>query len=197
MILVDIGNTNIHVCEDEKIYNLKIPKKFNDEVYYISVNKQKEKEFLELNQNAINLENYINFNTNYKNLGIDRIMACYSIDIGTVIDAGSAITVDFMKNKKHLGGIIFPGIFAYKKAFATISEKLNKEYKKPENFPNSTEEALWSGSIGSIKCMIEKYNIRPVYLTGGDGEYLAKFIDGIYVKDLVFRGMKKVIKGII
>ena len=196
MILVDIGNTNIHVCEDEKIYNLKIPKKFNNEVYYISVNKQKEKEFLELNQNAINLKNYVNFNTNYKNLGIDRIMACISIETGTVVDAGSAITVDFMKNKKHLGGIIFPGIFAYKKAFATISKKLNKKFQKPENFPNSTKEALWSGSVGSIKCIIEKYNIMPIYLTGGDGEYLAEFIGGTYIKDLVFRGMKKVIKGI-
>jgi type III pantothenate kinase len=136
----------------------------------------------------------VNFNTNYKNLGIDRIMACKSVKTGTVIDAGSAITVDFMKKNNHLGGIIFPGIFAYKKAFATISDKLDKNFKKPQNFPNSTEEALWAGSIGSIICMVEKYNIKPIFLTGGDGEYLSRFIDGIYIRDLVFRGMKRVLK---
>jgi len=196
MVLVDIGNTHIHVNENGKIYDLKTPKKFNDTVYYISVNEKKEKEFLKLNSKAINLKQYVYFNTNYKGLGIDRIMACININTGTVIDAGSAITVDFMQNSTHLGGVIFPGIFAYKKAFATISNNLDKEFKKPDTFPNSTQEALWYGSIGSIKCVIDKYNIKPIYITGGDGEYLAKFIDGIYIKDFVFRGMKKVIKGI-
>jgi type III pantothenate kinase len=194
LALVDIGNTHIHIWENGNVYDLKKAEKLKGNIFYISVNEKKEKEFLKINSNAVNLKNLINFDTNYKNLGIDRIMACKGVVTGTVIDAGSAITVDFMKNGKHLGGIIFPGIFAYKKAFATISDKLNKDFKKPNNFPNSTEEALWAGSIGSIICMIEKYNIQPIFLTGGDGKYLNQFIDGIYMKDLVFRGMKQVLK---
>ncbi|WP_236617332.1 MULTISPECIES: type III pantothenate kinase [unclassified Lebetimonas] len=192
-ILADIGNTHYHIWDKGKIYDLKESKKFDGKIYYISVNETKEKEFLNLNPKAVNLKNYVKFDTDYKNLGIDRIMASLSIKTGTVIDAGSAVTVDFMKNGRHLGGVIFPGIFAYKKAFVTISDKLNKNLIKPANFPSSTEEALWCGSIGSIKCIVEKYNINPVYLTGGDGKYLSEFINGIYIKDLVFRGMKKVI----
>jgi type III pantothenate kinase len=194
LILVDIGNTHFHILENGKIYDLKEAKKLSGEIFYVSVNEKKEKEFLKLNPNAINLKDLVNFNTNYKNLGIDRIMACKSVKTGTVIDAGSAITVDFMKENRHLGGIIFPGIFAYKRAFVTISEKLDKEFKKTDNFPNSTQEALWAGSIGSVICMVEKFNIKPIFLTGGDGKYLRRFIDGIYIKDLVFRGMKEVLK---
>ena len=48
MVLVDIWNTNIHILENSKLYNLKKPKKFDDEIYYISVNEKKEKEFLKL-----------------------------------------------------------------------------------------------------------------------------------------------------
>ncbi|GAX87966.1 type III pantothenate kinase [Lebetimonas natsushimae] len=191
LILVDIGNTNFHIWENGYIYDLKQADKLEGRVFYISVNEKKEKEFLSLNPDAVNLKEYVKFDTDYKKLGIDRIMACKTVEIGTVIDAGSAVTVDFMKKGKHLGGIIFPGIFAYKKAFATISDKLNKDFRKPDDFPISTEEALWSGSIGSIICMIEKYGIKPVYLTGGDGKYLNQFIDGIYIEDLVFKGMKQ------
>jgi type III pantothenate kinase len=194
LVLVDIGNTHFHIWENGKIYDLNEIKRLNGKIFYISVNEKKEKEFLKLNSEAVNLKNLVDFETDYQNLGIDRIMACKSVKTGTVIDAGSAITVDFMKENKHLGGIIFPGIFAYKKAFATISDKLNKNLKKPKNFPNSTEEALWAGSIGSIICMVEKFNIKPIFLTGGDGEYLNHFIDGIYVKDLVFKGMIEVLK---
>jgi type III pantothenate kinase len=199
LVLVDIGNTNFHILKSGKIFDLKEAKRLNGKIFYISVNEEKEKEFLKLNPSAVNLKKYVEFDTNYQNLGIDRIMACKTIDTGTIIDAGSAITIDFMKNKKHLGGIICPGIFAYKKAFVAISQKLDKNFSKPKNFPNSTQEALWEGSIGSVICLVKKYNIKPVFLTGGDGEYLNQFIDGIYLKDLVFRGMIETLrdKGLI
>ena len=195
MVLVDIGNTNYHILENEKIYNLKEPKKFNNKIYYISVNKEKEKEFLKLNPNAINLKYYVDFKSSYKNLGIDRIMACISIDNGVVVDAGSAITIDVMKNKVHQGGIILPGLFAFREAFVKISKVLKVEYKKIdlEKIPQNTNEALIYGSVGAIINLIKKFE-PPYYFSGGDGKFLSEFIDGIYIKDLVFRGMKKVIK---
>jgi len=195
LVLVDIGNTNYHICESEKIYNLKEPKKFDDKVYYISVNKKKEKEFLELNPNAINLKDYVKFKSNYKNIGIDRVMACKSIENGVVVDAGSAITIDVMKNGIHQGGIIAPGLFAFKEAFAKISEVLKVEYKKIDlnKLPSNTNEALIYGSVGIVVDFIKKFE-GPYYFTGGDGKFLSEFVEGIYIKDLVFRGMKKVIK---
>ena len=194
MILVDIGNKNYHIL-DKKIYDLKKIKKFNEKVFYISVNKQKEKELLKLNPSAVNLKNFVKFKTDYKNLGIDRIMACIPIKNGVVIDAGSAVTIDIMENGIHKGGIIMPGIYAFKKAFLDISPVLDLEIKKfdLDKLPKNTNEALLQGSIGAILKTITSFK-GPYYFTGGDGEFLSSFINGIYIKDLVFRGMKEVVK---
>jgi len=195
LVLVDIGNTHFHILENEKIYNLKTPKKFNDKVFYISVNKEKEKEFLKLNRDAVNLKNVVEFKSSYKNLGIDRIMACITIENGVVVDCGSAITIDIMENGIHKGGIIAPGLFAFREAFSKISDVLKVDYKKIDlnRIPSNTNDALIYGSIGGVISLVKKFN-PPYYFTGGDGEFLASFVDGIYIKDLVFKGMKKVIK---
>ena len=195
MVLVDIGNTNYHILENNKFYNLKAPRKFDGEVYYISVNSEREKKFLELNPNAINLKEYVEFKSSYKNIGIDRIMACLTIENGVVIDCGSAITIDIMENGVHKGGIIAPGLFSFKEAFSKISKVLKVEYKKIDlnRLPTNTNEALIYGSVGLVVNFIKKFNL-PYYFTGGDGEFLSEFVGGIYIKDLVFRGMKKVIK---
>ncbi len=198
MILVDIGNTHIHIYDNGKIYNSKKIFSFNDKVYYISVNKKKEKEFLLKNKNAINLENVVKFDTAYKNLGIDRVMACKSIDDGIVVDAGSAITIDVMQEGMHLGGVIMLGISSYKSAFKEISDRLDLKTFILEcgTLPNSTSEALSWGSVGSVICMIERLRKnKVVYFTGGDGEFFLRYVENsIYIKDLIFRGMIKTIK---
>ena len=194
MILVDIGNTYFHI-KDKDIYDLKTIKKFDDKVFYISVNEKKEKELLALNPNAINLKNCVKFKTDYKNLGIDRIMACKSVKNGVVIDAGSAVTIDIMKDGVHQGGIIMPGIFAFKEAFVKISKVLDMKIEKfdLDKLPQNTNEALLYGSVGAVLKLIKSFE-GPYYFTGGDGEFLSSFIDGVYIKDLVFRGMQKTIK---
>ena len=194
MILADIGNTHFHILKDNKILHLKEAIKLKGNIFYISVNKKREKEFLKLNK-AINLKEFVKFDTTYKGLGIDRIMACKSIENGVVVDFGSAITIDIMEQGIHKGGIIMPGIYAFKKAFVTISNvlKFNIDYK--ESLPQNTNEALNMGSIGAIKCMIEKFrNNKKLYFTGGDGRVVANFFTNCeYIEDLVFRGMKKTI----
>ena len=196
MILVDIGNRHFHI-KDNDIYDLKEIKKFNEKIFYISVNEKKEKELLKINPDAVNLKHYVKFKTDYKNLGIDRIMACKSIKNGVVIDAGSAVTIDIMQNGIHKGGIIMPGIYAFKKAFLDISPVLDMEIKKfdLDKLPKNTNEALLYGSAGAVLKVIKSFN-PPYYFTGGDGEFLSSFINGIYIKDLVFRGMKEVVKNL-
>jgi len=197
MVLIDIGNTNYHIYKDGSITHTQKIYPFNDEIYYISVNEKKEKDLLSKNPNAVNLKNYVRFNTKYKGLGIDRIMACKSIKDGVVVDAGSAITVDVMKNGVHLGGFIAPGIYAFKRAFGTISEVLTLNPLEPEEtLPLSTQEALNWGSLGAVKCLIQKVaENKKIYFTGGDGEFLSNmFENGIYVEDLVFRGMINTLK---
>jgi len=197
MVLVDIGNTNYHIYKNGKITHISEPEKFDEEVFYISVNKEKEKKFKKINKSAVNLKDYVRFETSYKGLGIDRIMACKSVNNGVVVDAGSAVTIDVMKKGVHIGGAITPGLYAFKKAFGTISEVLKYEYgdflpKIPEN----TNDALICGSLGAVVCLIEKFaDGEKIYCCGGDGRYLSKFLKNAqYVEDLVFLGMLKTIK---
>jgi len=192
-ILVDIGNTHFHVL-DKKIYSTKEIKSFKKRVFYISVNKEKEKLLLQKNPDAINLEPFIKIDTNYQGLGVDRKCAILAIDDGVVVDAGSAVTIDVVKNGKHLGGLIMPGIYSFKKAFCEISQVLDKDFTSLKKYPQNTSEAITAGSIGAIVCMIKSLGGESrVYLTGGDAELLSKYIDGEVVKNLVFEGMKKVI----
>ncbi len=196
LILVDIGNTHYHIYKDGEIKHLKKIGKFNEKIYYISVNEKKEKEFLKLNPDAINLKPLVKFNTEYKNLGIDRIMACKSVRTGTVIDAGSAITIDSMKEGEHLGGIIMPGLYSFKEAFIKISNNLKIKYTNDfdiKKLPRNTNEALLYGSIGALIRVISQ--LQPPYIfTGGDGKYLSQFIISKYDEELIFKGMILTIK---
>jgi len=196
LILVDIGNTHYHIYKDGVIKHLKRIRTYEEKIYYISVNEKKEEKFLKLNPHAINLKPLVKFNTEYKNLGIDRIMACKPIKTGTVIDAGSAITIDSMKEGEHLGGIIMPGLYAFKEAFAKISDKLKIRFTNNFNIkklPKNTNEALLYGSVGAIIEVISR--LQPPYIfTGGDGKYLSQFIVSRYDEELVFKGMILTIK---
>ena len=191
MVLVDIGNTNFHIWQNGKIEHLKKIKRFDEKIYYISVNSEKEKELLKLNPEAVNLKDYVKFDTDYKGLGIDRIMACKSIIDGVVVDAGSAITIDVMEKGVHKGGIITLGLYAFKHAFGKISEVLKYEYGKiNKKLPLNTSEALNYGSIGAVICLIEKVaEDKEIFLTGGDGKFLSEIVKGRYIEDLVFQGM--------
>ncbi len=197
MVLVDIGNTNFHIFDGKKVTHTKRIVSFKDDVYYISVNKIKEEEFLSKNPGAVNLKEFVRFETSYKGLGIDRIMACKSVKEGVVVDAGSAITIDVMENGVHLGGVIMPGLFSFKKAFGTISEVLKVEFFliDEKKLPNSTNEALNYGSLGAVKCLIEKLSKgKKIFFTGSDGKFLSEmFNNSEFVEDLVFRGMLKTI----
>jgi type III pantothenate kinase len=122
-------------------------------------------------------------------------MACKAIEDGVVVDAGSFITLDVMEKGLHLGGVIMPGLYylkaAYKKSLA-----LDVGFSYPTSIPpKNTIEAVSEGSIGMVVEMIKKYsNNKKIFFTGGDGEYLAKILNGIYIKDLVFQGMIRTIK---
>ena len=72
------------------------------------------------------LEPRVRLDTNYRGLGIDRAVACLSVEDGLVVDAGSAITVDVIQGGVHLGGYILPGIGKYQRLYAAVSPRLKK-----------------------------------------------------------------------
>lgn len=201
MILCDIGNTTFHflINEKHKKYFLdeKIPT-FEDEIYFVSVNKQATKKLLKSNPHAKNIEDIMNFQTKYKGLGVDRAIACYFQDDEVIVDAGSAITVDVMKLGKHKGGFILPGIRAFIKIYPKISKKLKFEFEKDINLdkiPLQTKDAIQYAMMKSIILPIKEVSLKKnIIFTGGDGKLLSKYFkNSIYKKDLIFENMKRII----
>ncbi len=201
MILCDIGNTSIKVFKDEKIENYykndTIPS-FSDDIFYISVNKIKEQELLEKNPNAKNLEKFIDFKTEYKGIGIDRVVACMFEDNAIIVDAGSAITVDIIENSTHKGGFILLGLQSIKNAYKDISPVLEQKLETNINLdkiPLQTKDAISYATLKSIILPINEIRKdKNIVITGGDGELLSQFFKNCtYKKDLIFENMRRII----
>lgn len=204
MILSDIGNTSTKFFINNEIKNYfkddEIPK-FNDEIFYISVNEKAEKKLLEKNPNAKDLSTFIDFKTLYKGMGIDRVVASSFQKDAVIIDAGSAITVDIIENFVHKGGYIFLGVDSFLKAYENISPALKidrSDFEKNINLdkiPLHTKDAIFFALLKSIiSPIIEICKDKNIIFTGGDGEFLSSFFENSqYKKDLIFENMKRMI----
>ncbi len=212
MVLCDIGNSTFHFKTGKKEFkaglNTKIKDlpdfKENEKIYFISVNDKGSSKLLKKYPGATDIETLIEFKTEYKGMGVDRKVVCCGIDDGIIIDAGSAITVDIMKNGRHLGGYILPGLGAYRRIYPQISKKLQFDFKNDINLdkiPLKTNSAIcyamFDSIVQSIKRQYDTFK-TPLYFTGGDGEILIKYFKGIpkeFDRNLIFKSMKKIIKN--
>ncbi len=201
MILCDIGNTTYHflIKEKHKKYFLdeKVPK-FDDEIYFVSVNEKATKKLLKKNPQAKNIKELLDFQTSYQGLGIDRAVACSFQDNCVIVDAGSAITVDIMEESKHIGGFILLGLRRFMKSYPKISKKLKFEFEKEINLdkiPLCTKDAIQYAMLKSIILPIKEVSFnKSIIFTGGDGLALSKYFENsIYKKDLIFENMKRII----
>ncbi|MDR1554604.1 MAG: type III pantothenate kinase [Campylobacteraceae bacterium] len=205
MIFCDIGNTNAHFLINGQLHvkNIKefLESHFDERVCYICVNDNL-KSFLHSKKNFFDLEPYIKFDTKYIGMGIDRICACKAVNDGVIVDAGSAITVDIMKNGLHAGGYILPGLAAYDAAYASISARLKlgiNKHVRLDKIPQNTKDAVSYAVIKSIKLMI-KNSVKntKVYFSGGDGEYLAGFFkNAVYDKMLIFKALQETFDSLV
>ena len=201
MILCDIGNTTYHflIKGKHKKYFLdeKVPK-FNEEIYFVSVNEKATKRLLKKNPHAKNINKLLNFKTSYQGLGIDIVVACSFQNNCVIVDAGSAITVDVMEESKHIGGFILLGLRRFMKSYPKISKKLKFEFEKEINLdkiPLQTKDAIQYAMLKSIILPIKEVSLnKNIIFTGGDGEVLSKFFENsVYKKDLIFENMKRII----
>jgi type III pantothenate kinase len=145
-------------------------------------------------------------------LGTDRIAAvagAFSLFPGAetmVIDAGSAITYDFISADLYRGGNISPGITMRFKALNKFTGKL--PLVSPSeifSFPGrNTTDAITAGVITGVTYEINEY-IRTfekkhidlkVILTGGDSSYLKDKIDHqiTYMPDIVIDGLNYILE---
>jgi type III pantothenate kinase len=200
MLLCDIGNTSFHFLEDEKEYKKSVKSldvtSVKQKVYYISVNASAITQLEDLD-NWVNLAAYINKENYYETMGIDRIFALESVFDGIVIDAGSAITVDSVKNGVFMGGFIYPGKRAMEQTYEKISPALAYSFNFDldlDIMPKNSQDAISYGFLKTLYKEVTSHNL-PIILTGGDADEFKKvFKDAKVEKHLIFNGMKKIIK---
>jgi type III pantothenate kinase len=145
-------------------------------------------------------------------LGSDRIAAvagAYELYGGKetlVIDAGTAITYDFMSGAGYKGGNISPGISMRFRALNSFTDQLPL-VKIPEkySFPGrNTNDAIAAGVISGviyeineyIRTFEKKHSDIKVILTGGDGGYLKEKIkyQVDYMPDIVIDGLNYILE---
>ena len=197
MLLCDIGNSFAKLFDGEKVWRVspaKLERWKEERVCYINVN-TKAKSILQEFHRWVDLEPFIELESPYEGLGADRKVLCSFVEDGVVVDAGSAVTVDVMENKRHKGGFIYPGIEALKKAYASISPALDREPLWPKGgLPLSTAEAIGYGMISPLVCAIDALG-ENIFLTGGDAKLLASYLpQAIYKPLLIFEAMEKIIR---
>ncbi len=147
-----------------------------------------------------------------KTLGMDRLAAAigaYTKMPGRshlVIDAGSCMTLDVIdKNGCFKGGNITPGMHMRSKAMNDHTDKLPLVplvYHK-DLLGTNTKMALQNGSVRGTLFEIEAFiqGVRKEYprininLTGGDTEFLAKYLKSKILADpnLVFKGLNEIV----
>ena len=145
-------------------------------------------------------------------LGSDRIAAAagafslFSVSEILIIDAGTAITFDFISADIYKGGNISPGLTMRFKALNKFTGKL--PFVSPlENYTSpgrNTTDAITAGVITGVTYEINEY-IRTfekkhtdfkIILTGGDGEFLKDKINTqfTYMPDIVVDGLNYILE---
>ena len=203
MLLCDVGNTSYAFYKNGQSYKELVADfditSVKEEVYYICVN-PKVLPKLEKNPLWKDVSPMITLQGSYDSLGIDRKLAIPVLDSGVIVDAGSAITVDVIENGLYQGGFIFPGFVAMQNSFKQISSKLdyllNFEVSLDKIAKNS-QDAISYGAFKPLITEIKRLSTdKKLIITGGDGKFLAKHLEGsVYEPNWLFDAMKKIINA--
>lgn len=169
------------------------------------------KQFIELNANTpLPIKNYYETKDT---LGRDRIAAVvgafdlYAKNNLLIIDAGTAITYDFINDKgQYLGGNISPGIDMRFKALNNFTEKLPLVSQKDNNklFGTSTENAIRTGVQNGVAYEVDRtidtfkefYNNLKVIITGGNAEFFEKKLKNSFFVhfNLIAMGLNRILE---
>jgi type III pantothenate kinase len=200
MLLCDIGNTSYHFLHGKNSYKKEVeifePSTITEKIYYVSVNEKVSKKLKQL-QNWIDVASFVDNSKYYETMGIDRICAVEVVKNAVIVDAGSAITVDVVREGAFMGGFIYPGVRAMAKTYANISPALAFSFNFDldlDIMPKNSQDAISYGFLKTFYSEVISYDL-PIILTGGDAHLLQKiFTDAKLDEKLIFNGMKYIIK---
>ncbi len=200
MLLCDIGNTSYHFFDEKDDYREDVnsfnPLTCKEKVYYINVNADVASKLKDLD-NWIDLSLHVRWENYYKTMGIDRVIACEAVENALIIDAGSAITVDIVKDGIFQGGFITAGVEAMRETYVRVSSKLDYSFNFDidlDKMPKNSQDAITYGFLAPLRAEVMRHNM-PIILTGGNAKELKKIFPKARIdKLLLFRGMQKIIK---
>lgn len=146
-------------------------------------------------------------------LGIDRLLTAFAArnrrdPPAVVIDAGSAVTVDWVSERGHYcGGAILPGLCLQSTALAVGTDALppidwdcEGAIELPaKNTANAIRSGILAGVTAGIDGLIDRYQdaaglktgVAQVVLTGGDGPAISPHLRHLhhFMPNLVCRGL--------
>jgi type III pantothenate kinase len=143
-----------------------------------------------------------------ENLGVDRWLAMIAGNKMTkfpfiVIDAGTAITCDFVANGQHLGGWITPGYTSMRSALVKNTTKVFTNNEIPDNLiaAKSTESCVNQGCLAAVqgvvlaaeRLMSAQFERFSIILAGGDKKILTSVFlgDSLSSENLVLQGLAR------
>ena len=117
-----------------------------------------------------------------------------------VVDAGSALTIDFVAaSGHHLGGYILPGLESMERALLSDTDRVRfADAARDQLEPGrSTEEAVYNGlflsQAGAVSLALHRVSgDYALYFTGGNGDKLFRKLrlGGKFHEDLVLDGLE-------
>ena len=142
-------------------------------------------------------------------LGVDRWLAMLGArqhQSGNllVIDAGTALTIDFLSaDNHHDGGFIVPGLAMTRDALWQNTRRVipwRDEQDEGQLVPGrDTRQCVSAGArrqqLSFVKSIMDDYPEHSPFITGGDGDWLARTLGYPYWPELVLDGLETLCAG--
>ncbi|MGW8248667.1 MAG: type III pantothenate kinase [Acidiferrobacterales bacterium] len=149
----------------------------------------------------------VNSYTHPAQLGSDRWAALIAVrhrytQPATIIDCGTAVTVDLINDNRFYGGVILPGIQLARECLVANTAQLQfKGEVDISSLAKTTSEGIQSGTllglVGAINYIVQCQQrdeglSSKVYLTGGNASLVRPYLDREVevVDDLVLQGIE-------
>lgn len=136
-------------------------------------------------------------------LGIDRWLQMIAVADKSeklcVVGCGTALTIDLIENRHHLGGYIFPSIYLQREALMSGTRQISIPEAEFASISagQTTSDAVHRGIllslVGAINDTLHRHPDYQLVMTGGDADTIAQYLhrDAHIEQDLVLKGLQQ------